>query len=368
MANRLTPPSVRPRALSRRRRSVVPRTTLTDDPFGHLDDHVRRYLTEGTANGETDRHNRRALDALRVVPRVLELAAAPVVSTAAHLLGRPVAAPLAIAPMAAQRLAHPDGELAVARAAARVGVPMVLSLSSTTPVETICDVAGLEVWFQVYPFADAGETDAVISRAIAAGASAVVLTVDLPPTGQTVAIGRAIELPPGAGYAHHGPAPAMATAFGWGDLARLIAAAEVPVLVKGITHPLDADRAVAAGAAGVIVSNHGGRVLDGLIAAIDALDDLDRHWRTPGTVACPRLVDGSIRTGVDVIRALALGAEGVLVGRTVLQALARGGEEAVFDRLSALVADVHHTLAVLGARSPAAVEREHVRWGSAGRR
>ena len=214
--------------------------------------------------------------------------------------------------------------------------------------------------FQVYPFADPGETDAVIARAFAAGARAIVLTVDLPPPGPGAPIGRAVPLPPGVAYEHHGADPAMATSFGWADVDRLVAATPGPVLVKGVTHPLDADRAADGGAAGVVVSNHGGRVLDGLVATIDALDELDRHW-TPEPPRCSRFVDGAIASGPDVVRALAFGADGVFVGRAVLRALARGGEEAVHDQLAALVADVGHALGVLGAVSPEHVGREHLR-------
>lgn len=321
-----------------------------------IDPDVLRYVTDGAASGETSAENRRALDAWRLVPRVLVDVGAATAAT--EILGVTAAAPIVVAPMAAQRMVHPDGELAMGRAAAGVGVPMVLSLSSTTPVEEVAAIDGIDLWFQVYPFADAGETRRVVERAIEAGARAVVVTVDMPPPGRAGAVGRAVPLPPGVTYAHHGADPAMSTSFAWPDLAELIATTPVPVVVKGVLHPDDAVRVADAGAAGVVVSNHGGRVLDGIVGAADALAWIGERWTEFGG-RTSRFVDGSIDNGVDVVRALALGADAAFVGRTLLTALIDGGE-AVTRRLDELVVSIERALAVVGARSVSVVTRQHV--------
>ncbi len=313
---------------------------------------VVAYVTDGAALGETRAENRRALDRWRIVPRSFVDVSA--VATTRSLFGRDCALPLAIAPMAGQRMVHPDGELAMARAAARVGVPMILSLSSTVPVEDVGAVAGLDLWFQLYPFAEPDANRRIVGRAIAAGARVVVLTVDMPPPGRFAPLGSTVRLPPGVAYAHHDDEPLMSARIVWDDLADLVAWAGVPVVVKGVLDGRDARRAVELGAAGVVVSNHGGRVLDGMIGAADALAAIE-------PVGAPLFLDGGIATGVDVLRALALGADAALVGRTVLWALAAGGEEAVFAELGRILAEFERALAVAGVASAALVTAEHVR-------
>jgi 4-hydroxymandelate oxidase len=322
-----------------------------------LPDDVVRYVLDGGASGETTAENRRALDKWRLVPRVL--ADVSSVSTAARLLDVGVTAPLAIAPMAALRLVHPDGELAVARAAAAAGLPMVLALSSTTAVERIGAVDGVDLWFQLYPFADDGANRAVIERAVDAGARALVVTVDMPPPGRAPAIGSDVRLPPGVEYAHHDGDPAMSPRFVWSDLERLVDTLAVPVVVKGVLDRADVERAAECGAAAVVVSNHGGRVHDGLISAIDALDAI-----TTDAAAAPRLplfVDGGIEPGADVVRALALGASAVLLGRRVLWALATGGEAGVGALLDEYIVALERSMAVIGAAQVGDIGREHVR-------
>lgn len=313
---------------------------------------VVAYVTDGAAAGETTAENRRALDRWRIVPRAFVDVSA--VTTSCAIVGCDAAFPLAIAPMAGQRMVHPDGELAMARAAARAGVPMILSLSSTVAVEHVGAVDGLSLWFQLYPFADRALDRAVVARAVAAGAKAVVLTVDMPPLGRVAPLGRGVGLPPGVTYAHHDEAPAMRRRLVWDDLVDLVTWAGVPVVVKGVLREDDARRAVDAGAAAVVVSNHGGRVLDGMVGAADALAAI-------GPVGAPLLLDGGIASGLDVLRALALGAHAALVGRTALWALAAGGEDAVFAELQRIHAEFEHALAVAGAASPAAVTADHVR-------
>jgi 4-hydroxymandelate oxidase len=321
---------------------------------------VVTYVADGLATGETRLANRRALDRWRIVPRVP--ADASTVTAETVLLGRPAALPLVIAPMAAQRLVDPRGELAMAHAAATAAVPLVLSLSSTVAVEDVGSVPGLDLWFQLYPFADPGLDREVVSRACAAGARVIVLTVDMPPPGRTAALGRGVVLPPGVTYAHHDDDPAPRARVTWDDVADLVDRADVPVVVKGVMDGDDARRAASLGAAAVIVSNHGGRVLDGVLGAADALADL-------GTIAVPVVLDGGIASGVDVFRAVALGATAAMVGRTLLWALAAGGEEAVGRELERIHAEFERALAVAGTASVAAVTRECVRpWPADGGR
>lgn len=313
---------------------------------------VVAYVTNGMATGETRDENRRALDRWRIMPT--SFVDVSDVATTQSLLDRDAALPLAIAPMAGQRMVHPDGELAMARAAARAGVPMILSLSITVPVEDIGAVPGLDLWFQLYPFTDPEANRTIVARAVAAGARAVVLTVDMPPPGRQAPRLPAVVLPPGVAYAHHGADPVMSASIVWDDLVDLVGWAGVPVVVKGVLDGRAARRAVELGAAGVVVSNHGGRVLDGMIAAADALAAM-------GPLGAPRFLDGGIATGTDILRALALGAQAALVGRTVLWALAAGGESGVFDELSRIHAEFEQALAVAGATSPSQVTVDHVR-------
>jgi 4-hydroxymandelate oxidase len=323
---------------------------------------VVAYIKDGAASGETTAENRRALDRWRLMPRVLVDVSS--VSTVTRLLGAEVAAPLVIAPMAAQRLLHPDGELAVARAAARVGIPMVLSLSSTVPVEQVGEVPGLDFWFQLYPFADSEANQQIIGRAIAAGARAIVVTVDMPPPGRIPALGSTVTLPPGVSYAHHGAAPPMSSDFDWSDLADLVSSSVVPVMVKGVLHTADVRRAVEHGAAAVVISNHGGRVHDGMVGAIDALAEVDVITARDPALASTRpdlLLDGGIDSGADVVRAIALGASAVMLGRTVLWALADGGQDGVLVELERHLSSLERTMAVIGAPTVAAITRDHVR-------
>jgi len=327
-------------------------------PGVFVPDDVVAYIRDGVATGESNRENRRALDRWRLLPRVLQDVSAA--SAATSILGIAAAAPLIIAPMAAQCLVHPDGELAVARAAAAVGVPMMLSLSSTTPVEVIGAVTGIDLWFQLYPFADVAESRAVVDRAAAAGARVLVVTVDMPPIDRSAQPGSGLRLPPAVAYAHHGTDPEMSTTFDWDDLAEMIGWSPMPVVVKGVLHREDLSRAALLGAAAVVVSNHGGRVQDGLIAAIDALDESTAGPRID-QVAAAIYLDGAIETGADVIRAAALGAHAALIGRPILWALAAGGENSVRLLLERRVAEVVAACAVIGVTSPAEVTRDHVR-------
>ena len=298
--------------------------------------------------------NEEAFARRRIVPRVLRGAADRDLRT--ELLGAELSMPVLIAPTAFHRLAHPDGEVATARAAADAGTVFVVSMAATRPVEEIA-AAGGTLWFQLYPQPDRAFTEAVVRRAEAAGCRALVVTVDSPVFGRRERDLRNgfLDLPAGLACENMRDRDgrvrpiAMDAAMGWERIDWLRGRTGLPILLKGVLHPADARLAVEHGVDGLIVSNHGGRQLDGAIAALDAL---------PGVVEAaggrlPVLVDGGIRRGTDVLTALALGAAAVLVGRPVIWGLAVGGATGVRHVLELLRTDLDHALALAGAARPA---------------
>jgi 4-hydroxymandelate oxidase len=280
------------------------------------------------------------------------------------VLGSRIAAPVVIAPTAFHRLACADGELATARAAGRAGTVMILSSLSNTGVEDVCAAATGPVWFQLYVYRDRGATAALVARAEAAGAQALVLTVDAPLLGRRERdVRNRFHLPPGlrvenmsaAGHgdviepeAESGLAAYVAAKLDpgleWKDVSWLRSLTRLPVVVKGLVRPDDARRAVDHGASAVVVSNHGGRQLDGAPATATVLAPIADavHGRIEV------LVDGGVRRGTDVLRALALGARAVLVGRPILWGLAVAGEEGAVAVLETLREEVDHAMALAG--------------------
>jgi 4-hydroxymandelate oxidase len=323
-----------------------------------LDDMAWEYFRGGAGDESTLRDNRAALERWKLQPRVLVDVSG--VDTSTTVLRTPVAAPILVAPVAMQKLAHPEGEAATARAAAAAGTIMILSTSATMRPEPVAAAApGSPRWFQIYVFRDRGLTQALIDEACASGYSALVLTVDVPILGRREgAIRSGFHVPDEleiAGDIFDDIDPSVS----WRDV-EWIAGHGLPVVLKGILTPEDALVAVENGAAGVVVSNHGGRQLDGVPASIDALprvaEALDGQ--------CEVLLDSGVRRGVDVIRALALGAGSVLVGRPVVYALAAAGEDGVLKLLRLLREEVELALRLLGCTSVAEVKREHVRWSA----
>lgn len=332
------------------------------------------YYRSGADAERTLRQNRRAFRRYSIWYRVLVDVTERDLRTS--LLGIDLASPILVAPTAYQRLAHPDGERATARAAARAGTIFVVSTLATTSIEDVAEAASGPKWFQLYVHKDRGLTRSLIQRAEAAGFQALVLTVDVPILGRRLADERnGFALPEGmtmANIAHYaaetdGAAEGSALAryfaarhdpsLTFGDLEGLQAHTSLPILLKGVVRADDAARAVECGVAGIIVSNHGGRQLDGAPASIDAL---------PGVVAavagrCPVLLDGGIRWGTDVLKALALGATAVLVGRPVLWGLAVGGEEGALRVLSILKGELSHAMGLAGCPSIASIDRDLVR-------
>ncbi len=328
------------------------------------------YFSGGAGDELTVRENVDAWRDWRLRPR--QLTGVEAVSTAAEVLGGPVEAPILVAPVAYQRVLHPDGETATARAAAAAGTVMCLStLATATPTEVAAAAPGGRRWFQLYPFSDAAVSRALMAEAIEAGFEAVVLTVDAPPGGrreQDIRTGYAIppeiEIPsvtaalgPGRPFEVTRTFELMTGAMTWDDLGALAADAGVPLLVKGLLTAADAELAVAHGAAGVIVSNHGGRQLDRAVATAEALPEIVEAVAGRATV----IVDGGIRRGVDVAIALALGADAVLVGRPVIWGLAAAGAEGAEWVLRTLAEELKLALALLGVAGPGDLSHEHLR-------
>jgi 4-hydroxymandelate oxidase len=321
---------------------------------------VSDYVDGASGREITLNANRAALDARAVIPRVL--ADTSTTTTVTRLAGTEVAMPLATAPMAYQKLVHPDGELAAAQACRDAGVPFVMSALSSYPIEEITAVGAI-TWFQLYVLRDEVIVDELITRAEDAGCRALVVTVDVPIMGRRLRdIRNGFVLPPHVraanlnetNEAHVGVAQSSAIAthttaafdprMSWARLESLRTRTQIPLVVKGILDPRDAARAVGIGADAIVVSNHGGRQLDGVIPSVDAL---------PAVVeavggSCEVMVDSGFRTGMDILRALALGARGVLVGRPLLWALAVAGAEGATKLLSLLQDELRDAMILSG--------------------
>ncbi len=295
---------------------------------------------------------------------------------ATTVLGQRIAMPIAIAPTAFHRLAHEDGELASVRAAGDAGTVFVLSTLSTTAVEDVVAAASGPVWFQLYVYKDRAATEGLIRRVEAAGCKALVLTVDAPLLGRRERdVKNRFALPPELGIANLLPAgyAALPPAAGesglaayvsslldpglsWDAIGWLRSLTKLPVLVKGIVRADDARRAIAEGAAGVVVSNHGGRQLDASPATIDVVARIADAVAGGGEV----LLDGGIRRGTDVVKAIALGARAVLIGRPVLWGLAAAGREGVAAALGVLRRELDLAMALCGCPDVASITRDLV--------
>jgi 4-hydroxymandelate oxidase len=300
--------------------------------------------TEGTVAG-----NEAGWDRWWLRPRMM--ADVSTVSTATTLLGGPLATPVLLAPAGRQRALHPDGEVAVAAAAAAAGTVYCLATSATTDLHELAELAGRR-WLQVYVSQDHEHTRRLIAGAAEARYERIVLTLDRPVEGnrpRSRRHGTLGPLPPGAAVTTHlGDGSTRAhvasrwdRSLTWSDL-RWLTDLGLPLTVKGVLRADDARRAVDHGADSVIVSNHGGRQLDGTVPTAVALPEV------AAAVTVPVLVDGGIRTGGAVFRALALGAAAVLVGRPYLWALAAAGEQGVRALLDTLTTDLRDTMTLAG--------------------
>jgi isopentenyl diphosphate isomerase/L-lactate dehydrogenase-like FMN-dependent dehydrogenase len=322
---------------------------------GKLDANAQAYFAGGAGDEVTLRDNLAAFERRKLRPRVL--VDVRTVSTATTALGTDIALPVLIAPIALQRMAHHDGELATARAAAAAGTIMCLSTAATVrPADVAAAAPGSAPWFQVYVFEDRSLTEELIAEAVESGFSALVLTVDVPYLGRRerdIRVDFKIpeHLTPTGDIFGQG----FDAGVSWRDL-EWLAGYGRPVVVKGILTSEDARLACEHGAAAVIVSNHGGRQLDGVPATLDALEEVVAAVDGRAEV----LLDGGVRRGTDVLKALALGARAVLIGRAMLWGLAVAGEDGVTDVLRLLREEVELGLALLGCASPADVTRAHV--------
>ncbi|MFL5883558.1 MAG: alpha-hydroxy-acid oxidizing protein [Thermoleophilaceae bacterium] len=335
------------------------------------------YFAGGSGGEVTLRANVEAFERVRLWPHVLTGNTEPDLSVT--LLGERVPAPFLLAPVGVLELAHHDAELAVAHACGALGIPMVTGTAASRPLEDVATALGpTPRWFQLYWLTDREVVASLVRRAEAAGFSAIVLTVDMPVRGtrERDVRNRFVETVTTMGVAQitsdpvfraglatspeDDPEAAAAAAaalhanhlLDWEQLAWLVDATDLPVLVKGVLRPDDAERALAAGAGGVVVSNHGGRQLDGAVASLDALVEVRRALGDAALV----LMDGGVRRGADVVKALALGANAVLIGRLYVWALALGGREGVEHLLRSLIADVEVALALVGAGAATGVD------------
>jgi len=301
---------------------------------------VYDYYAGGAGNEWTLAENRRAYEDLTLRPRVLR--AVGKTDTSSTVLGTPVSAPILVAPWAYQRMAHPEGEVATARAAASAGTIMVVSTTALDLLEDVAAATDAPKWWQLYLFDDRGASEAMLARVVSSGYRAICLTVDLPVVGLRHRDTRhGFVMPIGLEEDELTYDPNVT----WDDLAWVRERTPgLPLLVKGILTAEDAVLARDAGVDGIVVSNHGGRQLDSSPATITVLPEI---LEAVGN-AVPVLVDGGIRSGADALKALALGAQAVLVGRPCAWGLAAAGEEGVADVLRILVEELRNAMALTG--------------------
>ena len=312
------------------------------------------YVASGAADEITVRWNTEAYARIALRPRVLTAAEQP--DTTVQIFGVTHPFPILLAPTAFQKALHPLGETATAKGAGGAGATLIVSSATTTPVEEIAEAATAPLWFQLYVQADRGFTRAVVERAVAAGCTALCLTVDTPVLGARDRQTRSgFRLPPGVDTPHlsdigrHGRAIIDPTrvVLSWSDVEWLRSIADIPLVLKGIVSGADAARAIDSGADGLIVSNHGGRNLDTTIATIDALPDVVDAVQA----RVPVLVDGGIRRGTDIVKALARGATATLIGRPCCYGLALGGSAGVARVIEILRKELEMAMILTGRQS-----------------
>ncbi|MDB5851059.1 MAG: alpha-hydroxy-acid oxidizing enzyme [Rhodoferax sp.] len=349
---------------------------------------VFEFIDGGAEDELTLADNRAAFERVRIVPRVLVDVSAPQLRT--DLLGQPSAAPFVIAPMGSCVLGWPQADLCLARTAAAHGIPYTLSTMATTSIERMADAVQGRLWFQLYVLKDRGLNDKLVDRAFAAGYETLVVTLDLPAGGKRERdLRNGISIPlrfsprhivEGLTHPHwawqmlRGGLPefenvrglmgqesagltiaakvgqSLDAAYSWDDLARLRARWPRKLLVKGVLHPADAVRLAALGVDGLWVSNHGGRQLDGAIASADALPRLAAALNGK----LPLVIDSGVRRGVDALKARALGAQAVAVGRAALFGACAGGEAGAHRALEILIGELALAMKLAGV---AAVEK-----------
>jgi 4-hydroxymandelate oxidase len=318
------------------------------------------YVASGAAEEHTLRWNREAFDRIRLRPRVLRDVVP--VDTRVRLFGRELAFPILLAPTAYHRVLHPEGELETARGAAAAGITWIVSMATNTAIGDIARVATSPLWFQLYFQSDQEFTRDVVQQAEQAGCEVLCVTVDSPILGPRNRQARArFRLPPDVTTPHlydigqrkqqiMDPRRVAAT---WKDVEWLRAFTKLPLVLKGLLDPDDAELAIQAGAQAIVVSNHGGRNLDTAPAAIDALVEVAD--RVQGRV--PLLVDGGIQRGTDVLKALALGASAVLIGRPYCYGLGVAGSAGVCRVVEILRGELEAAMMLAGAGAISAIDQ-----------
>ncbi|WP_347550111.1 lactate 2-monooxygenase [Pseudalkalibacillus hwajinpoensis] len=346
-----------------------------------LDDGPYDYVAGGSGAEETIQSNREAFKRWQIVPRVFRHVEKR--NLKLGLYGCMLPSPVMVAPIGVQSIIHSEGELASARAAASVGVPYIASSASSHSMEEIAEAMGdAPRWFQLYWSRDPQIAKSFVERAEQAGYTAIVVTLDTPMMawreldlqnvylpfliGEGIgnyltdpAFRSGLEMPPeedAMGAIMHWTRVFGHAGLTWEDLAELKKTTSLPIILKGILHPDDAKLALQYGADGIIVSNHGGRQVDGAIAALDALPAVVEAIE--GRI--PVLMDSGIRRGADVFKAIALGAKGVLVGRPCMYGLAVAGETGVRHVITNLLADFDLTMALSGCRDLKEINKEMV--------
>jgi len=327
---------------------------------------IRAYIAGAAADGITQRENGAAFQRLRLMPRALvELSGASAQQT---LFGEALAYPILIAPTAYHKLVHPDGELATVQAASLTRTWMTVSTQASVTLEEVARAATVPLWFQLYFQTRPQDTQALVRRAEQAGYKAIVLTIDAAVSGiRNIEQRAGFRLPddvrpvnldafppnPPARATHGSPVfqGMLDHAPTWADVEALCRQTALPVLVKGLLNPADVSPALDAGVSGIIVSNHGGRTLDTVPATIDCLPAV----ATAVAGRVPVLLDGGVRRGTDIVKAIALGASAVLVGQPVLHALAVGGMPGVAHMLTLLQAELEVAMALAGCPTLAAI-------------
>ncbi len=324
-----------------------------------LSPEIYTIVASGSEDQVTLRANRAAFDQWRLLPRMWRGYTRPDLTTT--VLGQTLSLPVLLAPVAMHRMVHARGELASAAAARRAGTILCLGTCASTTIEEVATVAG-NWWFQLYFFPDRGIAQDLLQCAAAHGASALVVTIDSPTLGRHEGPARydltaaldgitfANVAPDAMDGAVHDPSQC------WDDMEWLAAHTSLPIVIKGILDPDDARRAFDLGARAVVVSNHGGRQLDSAVASLDALPAVADVAAGRGEV----LIDGGFRRGIDVLKALALGARAVLIGRPFLWGLAVGGEEGVLDVLEILRAELARNLLLGGRGSIKDIDRSFI--------
>ncbi|KAJ2158990.1 Hydroxyacid oxidase 1 [Coemansia sp. RSA 552] len=353
-----------------------------------LDRNALDYYRSGAQDMITVRENQRAFDRIIVRPRILRDVSR--LDTSTSVQGQEISSPICIAPTAMQRMAHPDGECATARAAQRKNTCMVLSSWSTTSIEDVAQsmVPGKNTpkWMQLYIYKDRVATRKLIERAQDSGYTAIALTVDTPFLGRRLAdIRNKFKLPPHltmanfsdqgkqkvGGQQQDGPqstaenlsglatyvASQIDPTLSWDHVAWVKSVSKIPVLVKGVLTAEDARLAVEAGVDGIIVSNHGGRQMDTAPATIDVLEEVCQA--VDGRIEV--YLDGGVRRGTDVFKALALGAKAVFLGRPALWALHYNGEDGVVEMLDMINEEFRLAMALAGCVKVSDINRKHVR-------